>query len=325
MSTFSPSPQQSAYFDALLSTSSNLMLDAKAGCGKTTTLVEGLKLLPLRRTGELLPLSCVFLAFNKSIADTLSSRCPSHVECSTFHSLGFRALKQILPLGRDAIDRGQKKWKTLLWDTFPKDHPDSAAAARLLSLVRSSWPTPETAGAVERLAEYMDIPIDDDTTAKKVLLILERGNRDMTCCDFDDMLYQPVRLGASFRARDYVFVDEAQDTNGIQVEILRRLGGATTRYIFVGDPAQAIYGFRGAGTDSMSTLAQEFQCNVMPLSVTYRCPKAVVTEALPWLQAEKTLKLTGNMIAVDLDDDLTEQEAGWETDLPVETNDEIPF
>lgn len=51
------------------------------------------------------------------------------------------------------------------------------------------------------------------------------------------------------------------------------------RIIFVGDERQAIYGFAGADADSVARIKSEFNCTVMPLSVTYRCPKAIVAEA----------------------------------------------
>src|SRR5215813_1506626 len=94
MSQFIPSPQQQAIFDQLklgLDGGGNIIVDAKAGSGKTTTIVEGMNYIP--KVGGLIMPKVVFLAFNKSIAETLGRRCPTGTICSTFHSLGFRALK----------------------------------------------------------------------------------------------------------------------------------------------------------------------------------------------------------------------------------------
>jgi superfamily I DNA/RNA helicase len=49
--------------------------------------------------------------------------------------------------------------------------------------------------------------------------------------------------------------------------------------VAVGDPRQAIYGFRGADSDSLNNIAKTFNCVNLPLSISYRCPKAVVREA----------------------------------------------
>ena len=55
------------------------------------------------------------------------------------------------------------------------------------------------------------------------------------------------------------------------------------RLIAVGDRAQAIYGFRGAHTGSMDELERRFRCRTLPLSVSYRCPQAVVIKAREWV------------------------------------------
>src|SRR5262245_37041392 len=60
---------------------------AVAGSGKSTTLVEALKL----TTG-----SAIFLAFNKSIAEALKPRVPSHVQARTFHSLCYSPVLRMI-------------------------------------------------------------------------------------------------------------------------------------------------------------------------------------------------------------------------------------
>jgi DNA helicase-2/ATP-dependent DNA helicase PcrA len=78
-------------------------------------------------------------------------------------------------------------------------------------------------------------------------------------------------------------VDEAQDTNPIQRALLRKLTKQNTRIIAVGDPAQSIYGFRGASVDALDQLQEEFSMVRLPLSVTYRCPTSVVNKAHDWV------------------------------------------
>jgi DNA helicase-2/ATP-dependent DNA helicase PcrA len=70
--------------------------------------------------------------------------------------------------------------------------------------------------------------------------------------DFDDLLLGARRLLAAggwdgVLPWKHLLVDEAQDLNPIQVEVLRLLAGRPGATVFmVGDPDQAIYGFRGA-------------------------------------------------------------------------------
>jgi hypothetical protein len=81
---------------------------------------------------------------------------------------------------------------------------------------------------------------------------------------------------------DWVFVDEAQDLNEAQIAVMMRVIKAkpTCRVIIVGDPHQAIYGFRGAASGSMDQLrtALEAQGKVtrLPLNTTRRCPPSHV-------------------------------------------------
>lgn len=128
-------------------------------------------------------------------------------------------------------------------------------------------------------------------------------------CDFDDMLYMPVIAGVGLEKFDIVLVDEAQDLSGIQHEMIERMaaprmeldlsmplgwGGpkdevpvrfkqASGRVIAVGDRHQAIYAFRGAHSDSMDRLVERFGMVRLPLSVSYRCPRAVVELARKWV------------------------------------------
>ncbi len=75
------SPQQQAVFEAVKEPSQNILIQACAGSGKTTTIGEAMKF------GGSRP---VFLAFNKSIQEELSKRNPLGA-AQTLNSLGFGA------------------------------------------------------------------------------------------------------------------------------------------------------------------------------------------------------------------------------------------
>ena len=66
----------------------------------------------------------------------------------------------------------------------------------------------------------------------------------------------PAALGALLTAKDAeLVVDEAQDCSAADLHILNRLRGAGLSLVVVGDPDQAIYGFRGAATQELTRLA----------------------------------------------------------------------
>lgn len=79
------SKYQLAIFDAYENTNKNIVVEATAGSGKSKTLTE-----LCNRTKE--GTSCLFMAFNKSIAEELKTKLPTTVECNTFHSMGLRIL-----------------------------------------------------------------------------------------------------------------------------------------------------------------------------------------------------------------------------------------
>ena len=115
--------------------------------------------------------------------------------------------------------------------------------------------------------------------------ILEASNASKEV-DFDDLLYFAVLKGVRLPTFDWVFVDEAQDTNIIQRAILRKILARGGRLVAVGDPAQAIYGFRGADSDSMDLIANDFApCTQLPLSVTYRCATKITELAQQYVPA----------------------------------------
>jgi superfamily I DNA/RNA helicase len=97
--------------------------------------------------------------------------------------------------------------------------------------------------------------------------------------DFDDMIWLPVVRDLPLPTYDYVFVDETQDLNPAQLEIVIRAAGDKGRIIAVGDRRQSIYQFRGADAQAIPNMIRRLNAKVLPLSITYRCPRAVVTEA----------------------------------------------
>ena len=82
-----PSKYQLAVYEAFKETKDNLNISAVAGSGKTTVLLELLKLVPENK-------SALFLAFNNSIVDELRERAEIRpgVEITTIHSYGWRAI-----------------------------------------------------------------------------------------------------------------------------------------------------------------------------------------------------------------------------------------
>jgi len=102
--------------------------------------------------------------------------------------------------------------------------------------------------------------------------------------DFEDMLYMPLISQIHVYQNDWVLVDEAQDTNPSRRAYVAKILRPTGRTLWVGDPAQAIYGFTGADSQSIASIQKRFGAVQLDLTVTYRCPQVVVQKAQKWVK-----------------------------------------
>lgn len=87
--------------------------------------------------------------------------------------------------------------------------------------------------------------------------------------DFDDLEAKFLELLSYQEVQDdirssikYVFVDEFQDSNPIQLEIFKRLSDFVQKSYWVGDRKQAIYGFRGSDSSLTTNLLKSFPAAV---------------------------------------------------------------
>lgn len=83
---------------------------------------------------------------------------------------------------------------------------------------------------------------------------------------------------------DYIFLDEAQDTNATRRQLVKMMLKPKGKLVAVGDLHQAIYAFTGADHNALDLIKQDFNAVELPLSVTFRCPKNVVKEAQKYVQ-----------------------------------------
>lgn len=270
------SPYQIAIFDFVQNGTGNAIVEAVAGSGKSTTIVEAMK----KVKGQ-----AIFLAFNKSIADELKAR---GVNARTFHSLTFGPAMQAMGQSQPEMNKLRK----LVDENFTGEQKRLYGnfCERLVGLARGvgiGCLINDTELAWVELCEHHDIEPENDEAEFGEAIELARKLLDLSnaskLVDFDDMLYRSVKDGITLPKFDFIFVDEAQDTNPIQRAILKKIMRPNARLIAVGDPAQAIYGFRGADSDSMNQIASEFNTKRLPLTITYRCPTSVVKYAQQWV------------------------------------------
>ena len=300
------SGQQQACMEAVRGGHDSLLVEALAGTGKTTTLVE-----MARHIGS----GVAFMVFNKSIQVEIGKKLAEHlvgsrdVRAATFHSIGFQAWvrhapavggnvrpeklavlseKLGMPRGLRAFTKravGLAKQSLLDLDGPIDDQEAWMILVDHYSL-RDSLPREEEDGG-----EADEEQLLERALAWSVKLLRASNDIGAQLIDFDDMLYLPLRANLRLQQYPWVFIDEAQDTNYARRLMAERMLSSRGRLVAVGDRHQAIYGFTGAQANALELIADRFgPVGRLPLTVTYRCSQAVVQLAqqfVPTLEARE--------------------------------------
>ena len=151
--SFSPSPYQQNVFNFIKNGRGNAIVEAVAGSGKTTTIIQSLSFIPRGK-------SVLFLAFNKSVVNELKTKVPRHVEVSTYHSVGFRAIRFALR-GRRININNDKIYNIIKTINF-KDRQEfgiyAGAIKQLVSLCKSyGFGILDTCPSMNEIAEHHDL------------------------------------------------------------------------------------------------------------------------------------------------------------------------
>lgn len=302
-----PSPQQQDALDWAEHGSGSALVTAVAGSGKTTTLLKMLGRIP--NNGSRFGTTVAFCAYNKAIAVEIQGKVErakaageivASVRAGTFHSFGFGAWRRVAPQVKVDAKKMDTICETLgvpeAYRSFVKDAV-SLAKQRAFGVLcsvndASAWYDMiahydlEDALAGDGAEALEHLGMDDRVTeglrwAYRALAASVKQDREVV--DFDDMIYAPLVHNARVWQNDWVLVDEAQDTNPARRALAKKMLRPGGRFVAVGDPRQAIYGFTGADNDALELIKREFGCTELPLTVTYRCPKAVVRFAQQWV------------------------------------------
>jgi DNA helicase-2/ATP-dependent DNA helicase PcrA len=282
-----PTKEQEKIFKFIKKRPENILIEAYAGAGKTTTIVEAVKLLPKNK-------NIMFMAFNKHIQEELKTRLPKHVRCYTSHGLGMSAIKrkygdkiQFDEFKADKwIQKKAKNWH--LKDEFNSNEEKYRYLQdikKLVNLCRLSLTTDKK--YIPYIADRYEIPITQEKDLKRLLKVLDAMTQDRSTFDYADMIYLPaIDKSLWLFPQDYVVIDECQDVNRAQQRLIEKMlkkDKNTKKYkgrlIAIGDGFQSIYGFTGI-TDRTYQWFKEFQnTKTLPLSYSFRCSKKVTEHA----------------------------------------------
>jgi superfamily I DNA/RNA helicase len=276
------SAQQTAFIQWGNEGKGSVILQAVAGAGKTTTI---LGMVQNSRKGNI-----AIMAYNKKIADEIKAKLVAlgvdwkHAQAGTVHSFGFNALRKFQP----NIKVDETKVAKIIGDV-----PFADTIRQIVSLAKQravgvDGNRIDDFAQYEAIIEHFDLMEDSELFDVSAIIeicirVLKESNKQTAIVDFDDMVYLPLVLPVRFWQFDTIIIDEAQDTNPARRLLARRMLRPGGRIAAVGDKHQAIYGFTGADSDSLELIRKAFRATEMPLTVTYRCPKAVVQFARQWV------------------------------------------
>ncbi len=271
---------------AVCSLDGAVLILAGAGSGKTTTIVSRLAYL----IGEvgIPPSSTLTLTFTNKAAREMKERSlsllqnPAHPPLlCTFHKFGLMFLKlHIHLLGRKnnfvVIDSDDKKRiiKRL------NSELTTQLVASEISRYKNSLLSPDEAYKQSEFYNYQQIA--------KVYEEYQAYLRENNLVDFDDLLcltYEILDANDELAREisqkyNYIMVDEYQDTNELQLKLLKKLCLTHDNICVVGDDDQSIYGWRGAHIRNIMEFDQDFKgAKVYKLEENYRSKEPILRVA----------------------------------------------
>jgi DNA helicase-2/ATP-dependent DNA helicase PcrA len=251
------------------------IVEAYAGASKTTSIVESFKYVPKGK-------KTIALAFNKIIQEELKSRSPSYVEIFTFHSLGFRAIKQ--RFGNVELD--DYKVSNLIKDQLDKNTSYDLINNIADTVAFCKYGLLDTPNQIDKIIDDYSIDLCDFDRGEFIKIVCKTLGQDKAITnkiDFNDMCWLPFIYNLSLGQYDFVYADEAQDLNKSQLVMAKKACKPSGRIVMVLDPNQALYSWRMADTSVLEDLKKQDKTKILPLPISYRCPKKVIELAQHWV------------------------------------------
>ena len=286
MARFKLSDLNPAQRTAATTTEGPLLILAGAGTGKTRVITMRVAYMVERGVD---PAHILAVTFTNKAAAEMRERLAKMIEpaqakkvtMSTFHALCLRIL-------RTNIDRLGYKQNFSIYDEGDQIGLIKKIITR--TAARDEKLDPQVAKAAISKAKNNGWapPTDDETLVGAVFARYRNELKTANAVDFDDLLLLTVQLLSEHhdvqqRWRErfrYIMVDEFQDTNRLQLELVRLLADEKHNVAVVGDDDQSIYGWRGAEVSNILEFEHHFpNPRVVKLEENYRSTNAILNTA----------------------------------------------
>lgn len=257
-----------------------LLVKAGPGTGKTHTLIQWIGNCLAQPHADLARLLAI--TFTNKAADEMKARLvallgprASSMQVGTFHAIAYQMLQERYPALRTVY--GTEDRNLALHLLFPEltEHACRSVAKRLEQYLEGGYdkegaPDPDILAYAKRYQDYLQQrqAVDLSAIIRQVLHLWQE---------------EPAWLAKHRGRYDYWAVDELQDINASQYQFIRTLGQGKT-CLAIGDPDQAIYGFRGSDVRLFFRFQEDFGAQVMSLTQHYRATGRLVQAAQALIQ-----------------------------------------
>lgn len=248
-----------------------LVVEAYAGCGKTSTLIEFCK----KRASD----KILYLAYNSSMASEAKTKFKnlSNVEVMTMHSLAYKYV------GINYKERlGNLKANFMLYfDSLKRQEDKNKIFIANKSLINyrifcnSDYKSLSNFIQAQKNKEELS-----DEIVNCIYELEERTKSDSKLTYEHDFYLKEYQLSKPQLDYDYILVDEAQDINACVVDIVLR---QKAKKVFIGDTYQSIYSFRGA-SNSLRKIARLDNARLLRLTNSFRCSAEIAEIANDYLK-----------------------------------------
>ncbi len=257
---------------------------AGPGTGKTYTLTQ--RIAWLINNQGILPEKILAITFTNQATREMISRLDkilgqksNKLTVKTFHALGYSILTEHYPNRKFIILTDSDKQEILSLLGVKKQQ--IRKALRYISSQKS----------------YNNIEQDEemDKISGKYNHYLDKND----LLDFDDLIYKTIQvleqekdLLNSLKQRwQYIHIDEFQDINLAQYRLIQLLYEGSESDIFaIGDPNQAIYGFRGADKSIIDRFTNDYKPKIYTINTSYRVPQNILDASKDVLGSSQALR-----------------------------------
>lgn len=290
MAAMQLNPEQ---YQAVTAPPSNMLILAGAGSGKTSVLTR--RIAHLIEQYHVSPFGILAVTFTNKAAHEMRGRLESLLKMQlnrmwvgTFHGLCHRFLRTHFA-------------EANLPDSFQiLDSDDQLRSIKRimksLNIDDTRWPPKQAQWFINKQKEDLrranNVGNLDHSyfteTMVKIYHSYEQICQRSGLVDFAELLlrtYETLRDNAELRAHyqqrfQHILIDEFQDTNRLQIGLLKLFKCPTNYIIAVGDDDQSIYSWRGARVENIRRFEQEFEdVQVIRLEQNYRSTQTILDAA----------------------------------------------